>query len=97
MAWHHHESGDMSDSFNIPNDPVTLTAFGHVDQINHLSDLLLTIDDHNLTEWDEQKNKAFCGTDGMAPEEAFYIDSDDRKNTIPPLMKRFIKTFKDKK
>ena len=87
MAWHHHNPGDP-----MPNDIVERTPFGHRDQIDHLSDILGTMDAHNLAEWDESKQRH---ADHMEIN-TFYIDADDKENTIPPLMKRFIRTFKDK-
>lgn len=86
--WHHHFSSDDE----IPEEPegseeeiVERTPFTHMDQILHLGDIQKTIDVHNMAEWDEHQRV----------DKQFYLDSDDKKNTIPPLMKRFIRTFKD--
>ena len=85
MAWHHHESREPRDS-NSPEPVISKTTFTHLDQIDHLSDIMATIDVHNLAEWDEKQQV----------DKQFYLDAEDKKNTIPPLMKRFIRTFKDR-
>jgi hypothetical protein len=88
--WNHHENSD-SDPDPPKHDVVERTPFGHMDQIMHLSDVVRTIDDHNMAEWDETKQRQ---ADKMETD-PFYVDAEDKKNIVPPLMKRFIKTFRD--